>query len=35
MARVVRSPRAKQDIADVLRDTKERWGQGQRGSTAS
>lgn len=29
MARVVRSPRAKQDIADVLRYTKDRWGQGQ------
>jgi toxin ParE1/3/4 len=29
MARVVRSPRAKQDIAEVLRYTKERWGQAQ------
>lgn len=29
MARVVRSPRARQDIADVLKYTKERWGKAQ------
>lgn len=29
MARVVRSPRAKQDITDVLLYTKARWGKGQ------
>lgn len=29
MARVVRSPRAKQDIVEVLLFTKERWGAAQ------
>ncbi|MCC6898773.1 MAG: type II toxin-antitoxin system RelE/ParE family toxin [Polyangiaceae bacterium] len=29
MARVVRSPRAKQDIVEVLLFTKERWGNAQ------
>lgn len=29
MARLVRSPRAKRDIVDVLSYTKERWGKAQ------
>lgn len=29
MARVVRSPRARRDIADVLRYTSDRWGKAQ------
>lgn len=29
MVRLVRSPRAKRDIADVLRYTRERWGDDQ------
>jgi toxin ParE1/3/4 len=29
MAHIIRSPRAKQDIAEVLRYTKERWGDAQ------
>lgn len=29
MARVVRSPRARRDIADVLRFTRDRWGKAQ------
>jgi toxin ParE1/3/4 len=29
MARVVRSPRARHDIAEVLRYTRNRWGKGQ------
>lgn len=29
MARIIRSPRAKQDITEVLRYTKEHWGDAQ------
>jgi toxin ParE1/3/4 len=29
MARIIRSPRAKQDIVNVLRYTKEHWGEAQ------
>jgi plasmid stabilization system protein ParE len=29
MARIIRSPRARQDITDVLQYTKERWGEAQ------
>jgi plasmid stabilization system protein ParE len=29
VARVIRSPRAKQDIVEVIEYTKERWGQAQ------
>ncbi len=29
MARIIRSPRAKRDIVEVLQHTKERWGIGQ------
>ncbi len=29
MARLIRSPRAKQDIIEVIAFTKERWGEAQ------